>query len=591
MFIATDNLQLATRLRTLRHLRGSQVLWRMRYTLERRRPLSSTRAARWAWHVSQAPRVRTDFPDVPLMDAADVHPGEAFDLLAAGKWRQLNLAQRIGCQQPDWQLGSRQRNRLWTVALHYHQWAWLLAQFAGEDERHRCRAAELLAGYLSDWLDRVSLDNPAARPLAWNAYAIATRIAWWIRTCRTMQPITSPAWRALEPRLLASLWQHAAYLYDHLEWDLRANHLLRDAVGLAWAGRWFAEPQARRWLSAATQVGLEQVREQVLSDGGHFERSPMYHLHVMGDIASLAVLVEQPSARDELLAVWAQMAEYAAWMRHPDRQIACFNDAAVNGSATAGAMLDLAEQLGTAADRSHRRGGRHFAASGHVVWHGDPWTVFFDVAPVGPDYQPGHAHADTLTVECSYGGQRLFVDPGTYAYDDDSRRAYDRSTAAHNTVTIDGANSSEVWHIFRLGRRAYPRGVQVAIHSDGLTATAAHDGYDHLPGRPQHCRTVEVHNAGTLRIVDRLSGSGIHRAEGGFLLAPGWQAAVDESGWRLSRADVQLRMQLVSRRSPERSVEVRPYHPEFGCEQLVNRLAWRMTGQLPAQLEFSISAD
>ena len=41
---------------------------------------------------------------------------------------------------------------------------------------------------------------------------------------------------------------------------------------------------------------------------------------------------------------------------------------------------------------------------------------------------------------------------------DDERRRYDRSTAAHNTVSIDGTDSSEVWQIFRVGRRAkaYP---------------------------------------------------------------------------------------------------------------------------------------
>jgi hypothetical protein len=33
-------------------------------------------------------------------------------------------------------------------------------------------------------------------------------------------------------------------------------------------------------------------------------------------------------------------------------------------------------------------------------------VLILDVAPVGPDYLPGHAHADTLSFELSLFGQR-----------------------------------------------------------------------------------------------------------------------------------------------------------------------------------------
>ena len=135
-------------------------------------------------------------------------------------------------------------------------------------------------------------------------------------------------------------------------------------------------------------------------------------------------------------------------------------------------MLSLAARLGVKVDPAPRRGCQFFPYAGMVVRHGDPWTVFFDVGPVGPDYQPGHAHADTLALETSYRGSRLFVDPGTFAYDRDERRHYDRSTAAHNTVCIDGRDSSEVWHIFRVGRRAYPLDVRVDCGSEATTASA-----------------------------------------------------------------------------------------------------------------------
>ena len=49
---------------------------------------------------------------------------------------------------------------------------------------------------------------------------------------------------AFASALRRSLWQQASWLAGHLEWDLRANHLMRDLAGLATAGRFFAGADA-----------------------------------------------------------------------------------------------------------------------------------------------------------------------------------------------------------------------------------------------------------------------------------------------------------------------------------------------------------
>jgi hypothetical protein len=216
-----------------------------------------------------------------------------------------------------------------------------------------------------------------------------------------------------------------------------------------------------------------------------------------------------------------------------------------------------------------------------AVWHGDPWSVFFDVGCVGPDYQPGHAHADTLTLECSYRGQRLFVDPGTYAYDHDQSRQYDRSTAAHNTVCIDRQDSSEVWHIFRVGRRAYPVDVTVAVTDQEMNAAASHTGYDHLPGCPRHTRQLVVGANRAMTLTDRIAGRGEHLIEGGFLLAPGWTATTAGSGWNLANGSLRLRIIVTGPEDLVLSEESRPYHPEFGRELNTVRLCWQTHHSLP----------
>ncbi len=139
--------------------------------------------------------------------------------------------------------------------------------------------------------------------------------------------------------------------------------------------------------------------------------------------------------------------------------------------------------------------------SGYVRLAAGPAVALLDVAPIGPDYLPGHAHADTLSFELSLFGQRVIVNGGTSRYGTGPERLAERGTAAHSTVQLDGADSSEVWGGFRVARRARPFAVQVrrgdpvedgvaggTAHHAVQKVTAAHDGYRRLPGRPVHRR-------------------------------------------------------------------------------------------------------
>jgi hypothetical protein len=176
------------------------------------------------------------------------------------------------------------------------------------------------------------------------------------------------------------------------------------------------------------------------------------------------------------------------------------------------------------------------------------------------------------------------VDPGTHSYDHDDRRRYDRSTAAHNTVTVDNQSSSEVWHIFRVGRRAYPVHVSADFADGGCSAVASHNGYDHLPGCPRHTRRVSVRNGGLLTITDRVAGRGRHHIEGGLLLAPEWSATPVERGWILKNGSIVVLLTVSGPRSLALAAKRRSYHPDFGLEIETIRLSWCTTAELPVEL-------
>jgi uncharacterized heparinase superfamily protein len=323
----------------------------------------------------------------------------------------------------------------------------------------------------------------------------------------------------LKEEWLESLALQARWLRRRLEYHLLANHLLANAKALVYAGAFFEGEEAGEWLDKGLEILEKEMPEQILSDGGHFERSPMYHSIVLEDVLDLVNLfggVGDGSAdRGEVGQRIALVARKAAshsgnmlafleGMCHPDGDISFFNDAAFGMAAEPMALVEYAERLGIEVPASQEDGLTHFVETGYVRYQDGPLAAILDVAPVGPDYQPGHAHADTLSFELSLFGQRLFVNSGTSTYEVDEERQRQRSTRAHNTVEIDGENSSEVWKSFRVARRAYPRNLDILEAGDQVRVSCEHDGYRRLRGRPVHQREWKFAER-RLTITDRVT--------------------------------------------------------------------------------------
>src|SRR5262245_55887697 len=71
--------------RTVRHIRATQLLWRARYAWERSRAKKHA-LDRWRWAANRLPRVRQDFPTVPILHRT-AHCGEdALASLARGEF-------------------------------------------------------------------------------------------------------------------------------------------------------------------------------------------------------------------------------------------------------------------------------------------------------------------------------------------------------------------------------------------------------------------------------------------------------------------------------------------------------------------------
>jgi uncharacterized heparinase superfamily protein len=149
-----------------------------------------------------------------------------------------------------------------------------------------------------------------------------------------------------------------------------------------------------------------------------------------------------------------------------------------------------------------------------------------------------------------------------------------RSTAAHNTVVVDGENSSEVWGDFRVARRPRPRDLALITRGEGTRLRCAHDGYRRLPGKPLHRRQWEL-GPTTLTVQDRIQG-GFSEAIAYFHFHPAVRLYADVTGQRglaLLPGGEPIPWEI---QRGEGVVQRSSYHPGFGMSEPNRRLAVRL---------------
>lgn len=399
---------------------------------------------------------------------------------------------------PDWSAPGLPK--LWQYNLQYFDWLWAL------DYPEACVA-------VLDWLRRHPLRRGA---VGWEPYPISLRLMNW---CALFWGRWRPRTEA-DPEFLDELWRgvffQAEWLIRNLETHLLGNHLFENAAALAFVGSCFDGPASARWRRTGIGLLTRELGEQILPDGMHFERSPMYHLRIMqvlewlqatGD-TELVDLVSNPLER---------MRDVLHKLTHPDGQIALLNDSAL------GIYPEPGTFLSRSGSREFSQGAWALPQAGYYGYRDAAEGTYLvcDAGAIGPDYIPGHAHADIFSFELSIRGQRVIADAGVHDYVAGEMRRYCRSTRAHNTVEVNGLDQCECWGAFRVARRGYPRDVRFVPDSDGgFTLDGWHDGYHRLPGEPTHYRTFHWNPIEGLYIRDRVTAKNPVQAVSRFHLHP-----------------------------------------------------------------------
>lgn len=381
---------------------------------------------------------------------------------------------------------------LWDYNLHYFEWIWGLPP-------EKAKVITL------EWIAACPLGKGTT---AWAPYPLSLRIqnllGYWGTEGRGF-------WEAdpdFQERVTRSIALQCGLLLKRLEFHLGGNHLLENAFALWISACFFKHPLSRLWAAKSKCLLREELHRQMLPDGFHYERSPMYHhrvIHLLDWGARLAGKQDFP----EMETLFRNACKAGQDLLHPDGRIALLNDSSF------GIYPDHPSENQTLGVFAYPNAG--YYGSRHAEGH----YLVCDAGPIGPKEIPGHAHCDVLSFEFSLFDHRFVTDTGVWNYLENDRRSRARSTAAHNVTHPSGVEQAEMWGAFRVGRKPQIQIREWSPHTGGGFRLEAMLPY-HGKGKNCVCRRTVVFQPEqkALTLEDSIQNPGTRTWEGNLHFHP-----------------------------------------------------------------------
>ena len=514
-------------------------------TVARMRPSMVVARLRRAQSVPEAPvgvGVRPMNLSLAALDLDEVYCSR-FDANALAGGEFLLINSRHKADLGTWQVPEA--SHLWNFNLHYFEYCVPIA--ARYVRTGDATAPELFKQLVCSWIG--ACEYP--RGDAWHPYTISLRLVNWL-ICLDLFGKVLTADDDFMGAFSASIYRQYRHLLANQEKHLLANHYLENLKTLVICALLFGENDV---LADVERDYLAQLDEQVLPDGVHYERSMMYHKLILEGLlrVELAYRSAGKAAPAKVAFKVRQMIDAMASIERGMGKTPFFNDAADGVAKECGSLICACRDVyGYEPDDTKTA----FLDSGfYKLYDGNAALVFFAGEP-GPRYMLGHAHCDLLSFELSVGGIPAIVNSGTFAYQSELR-SYFRSTAAHNTATVDGEEQMECWAEHRVAR-----GVS-DVHVEERNGRRIVASFHNCKGR-LHRRSIEM--------------------EDGVLMVEDMTGCIDVEVVQRFHAINQNNVSLVADRSCIVGAAVSVFSSEFGVQRQITEISVAGRGAVLSKL-------
>ncbi|MDA7946362.1 MAG: heparinase II/III family protein [Hyphomicrobiaceae bacterium] len=456
----------------------------------------------------------------------------------------------------------------WERELHGFGWLRHLAAAGDEVSREHARAL------VGDWIKLHS--DPGG--LAWEPDINARRIISWLSHSDLF---IKGADGAYYDQVMRSLAMQIRYLRSSYSDAPDGLSRLTSLIALSFAGLCVDEKQPSPF--ARPKILIEELKRQVLVDGGHIDRNPNSLIELLLDLLPLrqCYIARDQKPPEELLGAIDRMMPMLRFFRLGNEGFARFNGMGPTPVESLAALI--------VHDDTRGKPVMHADKSGYCRLQSGKSVVIVDAGRPPPIALSGDAHAGCLSFEMHTGSHPLIVNCGVTAREDWEWRTVARATAAHSTLTVCDTSSSQ----FVGGASSVDGGNQPALSGPvnvqaeltekkgEMELRASHDGYDTRYGLT-HIRRIALSAtgdslAGTDELIAPHGLKGLARENNGefairFHLHPEARAELsqdrrtaiiglpDQDGWALSLAQGILSLDesvyLADAKGPRRTSQI-----------------------------------
>lgn len=332
---------------------------------------------------------------------------------------------------------------------------------------------------INKWIN----DNKNFNHISWDPYPISLRIVNWIKFLSKNH--------VKNDKINNSLYQQAFILFRRREYHLLTNHLFKNIVALLFTGILFNEKKWKKW---ALNELKKQLKKQLTIDNYHFELSPTYHAIFTQDLLDIYNLLMNNGDSDsrkfvkEIISIIPDALYWCEYFSENEKYLK-INDVNYEGCPSLKELNEYAKFLGIYKNESKHKNNHY------PILENSNLRLMTYCAEHQPFYNPAHSHDDLTSFLLWYNEKPILIDTGNYCYDETDNRDYSRSTKAHNCFTVNEENQSEMWKVFRIGRRS--KILQKKISESRINCS--HNGYKRFGIK--YSRTIKTIDSG-FEIID-----------------------------------------------------------------------------------------
>lgn len=420
--------------------------------------------------------------------------------------------------------------RLERFNVHYFDWAreWLDSAI---DKSNWDKKYFFLNHLIDSWIDSTSTQFGDG----WHSYTTSLRVRNWLWLIQFCPQLNSQ-------KIVDSLWQQICWLRQKPESCHGGNHWLENLITLCIAAIQFDNSYSKEIYKYALYNLKIELDQQILSDGGHEERSASYHIIILDRLVELSCVLKIYRIK---IPIWLIdnlkiMNEWISNVRLINGGFPNFNDNILGTcpnleevyffsegllnkknykiKGLRGAILSLALENKNSIDRDHFKIKREIVnlnATGWTIFSlGNKWELIFKCGTPCPSHLAAHVHSDQLTFEFLKNGKKIVCETGTTTYEKGKARNFERSIKSHNTIQlglkkrkeINWIEPVDVWDVFKAGRKCNPLKKDFGIDKNWKWVQGSHDGFSQINSSHFRWMAIDINkdNKPVIIIIDRL---------------------------------------------------------------------------------------